>query len=188
MGSSCSILNDTEYDVWIIHGVNWNVIKYTVVGVAAVLSSAAAVLASLGAGAGVGGTIISGGAMIMAEEGAIMGATVTTFAGLNSTQWSIISIVVDLSAKALSNYLDISKNKAEQLQKRVKDFREKAKLIKPGKSYTWSGSLSLTMTVYVMNEKVQFDQRDCWTGATAESVNEYTISKHFQQLDAKKHK
>ena len=187
MGSSCSILNDTEYDVWIIHGVNWNAIKFTVGGVAVVLSTAAT-LASLGAGAGVGGTIIGGGAMIMAEEGAIMGATVTTFAGLTSTQWSIISVVVNLSATALSTYFDISKDEAEQLQKRVKDFREKAKLIKPGESYTWSGSLSLTMTVYVMNEKVQFDQRDCWTGATNESVNEYTLSKHFQLLDAKKHK
>ena len=23
MGSQCSILNDTEYNVWITHGINW---------------------------------------------------------------------------------------------------------------------------------------------------------------------
>ncbi len=59
-------------------------------------------------------------------------------------------------------------------------------MIKPGGKYTWSGSLSLTMKVYVMNDKLQCDEKACFTGATAGSEKVYTISKHFTNLDVEK--
>jgi len=37
-----------------------------------------------------------------------------------------------------------------------------------------------------MNAKLQFDQRGCFTGPTADSENVYPISEYFQQLDVKK--
>lgn len=185
MGSSCSILNDTEHDVWITHGVNWTVLLASVGGVLALLTGGAA-LAALGASVGVGGALLGGGALIMAEEGVIMGTTAATIAGLTATQWTIAGVVTSLSATALSTALGITREEAEKLQKQVRDFQAKAELIKPGKKYTWSGSLSLTMKVYAMNDKLQMDQRACFTGPTAGSENVYPISEYFQQLDVKK--
>ena len=187
MGSSCSILNDTEHDVWITHGVNWTALIASVGGVLALVSGGAA-LAALGASVGVGGALLGGGALIMAEEGLIMGTTAATIAGLTATQWTIAGVVTSLSATALSTALGISREEAEKLQKQVKDFQASADLIKAGQKYTWSGSLSLTMTVYVMNDKLQFDQRGCFTGPTANSENVYRISEYFQNLDVKKKK
>ena len=185
MGSSCSILNDTEHDVWITHGVNWTVLTASLGGALALVTAGAG-LAVLGAGAGVGGALLGGGALIMAEEGIIMGTTALTIAGLTAGQWSLVGVVTTLSATALARILKISKGEAERLQKQVRDFQDSAELIKPGGKYTWSGSLSLTMTVYVMNDKLQFDQRACFTGPTADSENVYPISEYFQQLNVKK--
>ena len=186
MGSSCSILNDTEHDVWITHGVNWTVLTASLGGALALVTAGAG-LAVLGAGAGVGGALLGGGALIMAEEeGIIMGTTALTIAGLTAGQWTLVGIVTGATASGLAAYLGISREEAEKLQKQVRDFQDSAELIKPGGKYTWSGSLSLTMTVYVMNAKFQFDQRACFTGPTADSENVYPISEYFQQLDVKK--
>ena len=177
MGSSCSILNDTEHDVWITHGVNWTALIASVGGVLALLSGGVA-LAAVGATAGVGGALLGGGALIMAEEGIIMGTTALTVAGLTATQWTLAGIVTGLTSTALATALRISREEAERIQKQVKDFQKNSELIKPGEKYTWSGSLSLTMTVYVMNDKVQFDQRACFTGPTDGSENVYPISEY----------
>jgi len=185
MGSSCSILNDTEHDVWITHGVNWKVLIASVGGVAAFVTGGVA-LAALGATVGVGGALLWGGAVIMAEEGIIVGTTALTIAGLTAGQWTLVGVVTTASATALATALNISKEEAEKLQKQVKDFQNNAELIKPGGKYTWSGTLSLTKTVYVMNDKLQFDQRGCFTGPTDGSENVYPISQYFQQLDVKK--
>ena len=185
MGSSCSILNDTEHDVWITHGVNWTALIASVGGVFALLSGGVA-LAAAGATLGVGGALLGGGALIMAEEGIIMGTTALTVAGLTASQWSLVGIVTGLTSTALAKALRISREEVERIQKQVKDFQKNSELIKPGEKYTWSGSLSLTMTVYVMNDKVQFDQRACFTGPTDGSENVYPISEYFQNLDVKK--
>lgn len=120
------------------------------------------------------------------EEGIIMGTTALTIAGLTAGQWTLVGIVTGATASGLAAYLGISREEAEKLQKQVRDFQDSAELIKPGGKYTWSGTLSLTKTVYVMNAKLQFDQRDCFTGPTADSENVYPISEYFQQLDVKK--
>ena len=37
-----------------------------------------------------------------------------------------------------------------------------------------------------MNDKLQFDDRACFTGPTADSENFYLISEYFKKLDVKK--
>ena len=185
MGSSCSILNDTEHDVWITHGINWTVLLLSVGGVFGVLTAGIG-LAALGASLGVGGALAGGGALIMAEEGIIMGTAATTLAGLTATQWTIAGVVTNLSATALAQALNISREKAENLRRQVQQFQEKAELVKPGEKYTWSGSLSLTMKVYVMNDKLQCDEKACFTGPTARSEKVYSISEDFKKLDVTK--
>ena len=122
----------------------------------------------------------------MAEKGIIMGTTATTLAGLTATQWSAVGIVTGLSSTALATTLGISREKAEEIQKKVREFQQSADHIRPGQKYTWEGTLSLTMTVYVMNDKLQFESRGCFTGPTANSENVYRISEYFQTLDVKK--
>lgn len=184
MGSSCSILNDTEHDVWITHGVNWTVLLASVGGVLALLSGGAG-LAAFGASAGVGGALLGGGAWIMAEEGIKMGVTAATIAGLTAKTWTLVGVVTSFSAGAAATTLGITREQAEKLQKHVKDFQATSELIKPGGKYTFSGSLSLTMKVYVMNDKLQTDERACFTGPTAGSENVYLISEYFENLDVK---
>ncbi len=72
------------------------------------------------------------------------------------------------------------------IETEAKEFRNQmpaAKLIKPGEKYTWSGSLSLHMRVYVMNDKLQKDDRACFTGPWINSEKFYHISKDFKKLD-----
>ena len=185
MGSKCSILNDTEHDVWITHGVNWTALIASVGGVLALVTGGAG-LAAVGATVGVGGALLGGGALIMAEEGIVMGTTAATIAGLTATQWTIAGVVTSFTTTALATALNITKGEAERLQKQVKDIQANSELIKPGGKYTWSGSLSLTMTVYIMNDKLQLDQKACFTGPTVDSENVYPISEYFPQLDVKK--
>ena len=142
MGSSCSILNDTEHDVWITHGINW---PYLADVVSFLLS-----LARVGAHA--------------VNKNA--GQAVVVFDGL------------------IGKLLLVGMNEAE---KRKTD-RALAKLIKPGEKYTWSGTLSIHMRVYVMNDKLQYDDRVCFTGPTDKSENVYPISGYFKKLDVKSNK
>jgi len=75
MGSDFVIVNDTEFEVWITTGINWSVLATTIAGIGAVVSGGA-LLAGLATRAAAGGVIagVGGGALIMAEEGIIMGA------------------------------------------------------------------------------------------------------------------
>ena len=122
MGSKCSILNDTEHDVWITHGVNWTVLIASVGAVVGVLTAGIGI-AALGATVGAGGALAGGGALIMAEEGIIMGVTATTVVGLTAAQWSLAGVVTALSSTALAQALNISREEAEKLQRSVKDFQ-----------------------------------------------------------------
>ena len=44
----------------------------------------------------------------------------------------------------------------------------------------------MTMTVYIMNENLQFKSENCWTGATAGSNNVYKLSELFPDLENEK--
>ena len=185
MGSSCSILNDTEFDVWVNHGINWTVLITSVSSVTALLTAGIGALA-LGAAAGVGGALAGGGALIMSEGGIIMGTAATSLVGLTATEWTAVGLITGFTASTLSTILKVSKEEVEKIQKRVKDFQNSSKLIKPGERYTVNATLSLTLKYYVMNDKLQFDDRACFTGPTANSENVYRISEYFTNLDVKK--
>lgn len=107
MGSTCSIVNDTEFDVWMYDGVNFQCLIPVVGGVLAVLTAGIG-LAALGATAGVGGALLGGGALIVAEEGLVMGATALTIAGLTAGQWTMIGIVTGVSSTALASILGVT--------------------------------------------------------------------------------
>ena len=152
MGSSCSILNDTEYDVWITERINWQVLKGVSAGVAALLLIAIGIVLD---SKGIGESVLQ--TLKMGEEGA--------------------NIANMISKKQ-------KKKQTEDLQE-FREFQAAATLIRPGEKYTWSGTLSLTNRVHVMNELHQFDDKACFTGPTHGSENVYRISEHFTRLDVR---
>ncbi|XP_044168761.1 uncharacterized protein LOC114974168 [Acropora millepora] len=158
MGSSFSILNDTEHHVWISHGINWEVLIAVYQGISFLLTT-------------------------MAAAGAEAGKTSTKVVGMTASQWTKAEKITNLTVAALSEPLRKAREEASKVQDDDMEFKAHAELIKPGEKYTFSGTLSLTMTVYVMNDKEQVDRRACFTGPTHDSENIYPISQYFTNLD-----
>ena len=136
MGSKCSILNDTEHNVWITHGINWQVLTPIVHFVFPVVRMVITYIYK------------------EARE------------KIDDLQALIDGLLHDLRAECEKKGTD----------------KALAVLIKPGEKYTWSGTLSLHMRVYVMNDNLQHDDRVCFTGPTAGSENVYPISQYFKKL------
>ncbi|XP_015761638.1 PREDICTED: uncharacterized protein LOC107340778 isoform X1 [Acropora digitifera] len=159
MGSSFSILNDTKHNVWITHGINWEVLTASVQGVSILLTAG------------------------MAVAGASAEKNSTQVAGMTATQWTKAEKITNLAVAALSEPLGKAREEAKKVQDDDIEFKAHAELKKPGEKYTFSGTLSLTMTVYVMNDMQQHDKRACVTGPTVDSENIYPISQYFTNLD-----
>ena len=170
MGSSFSILNDTKHVVYVQQGTCWAAVMGPVIGISALLTAGAAAGGILALGAG---TAIIGGV--------IAGETATAL-GMTATGWTITGIITGLSAKALAETLNITREEAEKIEEHVKGFIKDSTKLEPGETFTFSGTLSLVRTVYCMNDKTQHEKRDCWTGATSESNRKYTISENFSNL------
>ena len=85
--------------------------------------------------------------------------------------------------RPVTNVFKKLKHMIETEAKELRDQMPAAELIKPGEKYTWSGTLSLHMRVYVINDKLQKDDRACFTGPWVRSEKFYHISKYFKKLD-----
>lgn len=151
MGSKCSILNDTEHDLWIAHGINWKAVY-----------------------------CISNGLLGLVNVGAIVTPT------LVEKDWErTASALLHATNVALSKVRDISQSEDENFDwarsfKKLQEFQQSCKRVKPGEKYTWEGTLSLHMCVYVMNDdKSQYADRICFTGPTNNSEKVYPISEYF---------
>ena len=192
MGSSCSILNDTEYEVWVTDRINWPVLIGVSAGVAALLISAGVIAIFLVLGP-------KGGGKRILEMARMVGGAATPIIANMKNSKKIVTATADafqlplgrevlnsVSIERLGRALNITEKQAEDLQKFVREFQAEAKLIRPGEKYTWSGTLSLNRRIHVMNEKLQFADKACFTGPTDGSENVYRISEHFTRLDVRK--
>ena len=157
MGSSCSVLNDTEYEVWVTDRINWPVLIGVSAGVAVPLLIAGAIVTNL----------------------------VLVLKGVGECVLQTLKIVGEGANIANTMSKKQKKKQTEDLQEFVREFQAAATLIRPGEKYTWSGTLSLTKRVHVMNELLQFDDKACFTGPTHRSEKVYRISKHFTRLDVR---
>ena len=158
MGSSCSVLNDTEYEVWVTDRINWPVLIGVFAGVAVPLLAAGEIATCV----------------VHAAKGTV---------ALILQMLKIVGGAADI-ANMISE--EQKKKQIEDLQEFVREFQAAATLIRPGEKYTWSGTLSLTKRVHVMNQLLQFDDKACFTGPTHGSEKVYRISKHFTRLDVRK--
>ena len=183
MGSSCSILNDTSHDVWMHHDINWEAFIAVTSGVLTVLQGVSDLLAHH-AEEGEGCFRYAKGKMILDRGGRGTGEVADRrIVGLTRNGWTTVGSVLAMTDEALARVLRVPRSEAEKMKSSVEEFHRKAELIKPGEKYAWDGTLSLTMRVYVMSNKLKFDDQPCFTGATAGSERVYKISRHFRNLD-----
>ena len=184
MGSSCSILNDTTHNVWITHEVNWLGITRDVVHACALGARVLALIADEGEGDTSSNSVAKqekAGAIAKQEKaGAI---TKKKNAGWTKRDWEQVICGLEIGDKVLASLLEISQRDVEKMKRTIKEFKEKSDLIKPGEKYTCPGTLSLSLCVFVMNDKLQYDDASCYTSSTAGAENFYTISNHFRKLD-----
>ncbi len=190
MSSKCSILNDTEHDVWVNHGINRAALWGTLGGLGVVFAGPGgfALFGAAGIGAGAVGAILDGhgeGGAVIPTEDTTDRVTADIIAGRTATRVSLAAAVTKWRAKVLSQVFEVTEKKAKKIKEHVANFQSRAKLIKPGKRFTFRGTLSLTMTVCVMNDVLQKDKQAVWTGALHGSTKTYRISKHFKKLDVK---
>ena len=167
MGSRFSILNDTEYDIWVINKTDWDLIIGMTTGVLG--------LFSIGAGFLEFNEARQQDRRGRANQRSIVSAS---HQGVSRT-----ATVLKASDVMLTSLRKMREEDDQKYKRAVKEFKKNAERIPPGSKYTWSGAVSQTMHVYVMNEIFQRDDRDCVTGPTVDSEKRYTISRHFQNLD-----
>lgn len=186
MGSSLSIKNNTDGDIWVWNGVDWDYVLWPiegVIGVIGILSGAGAIAGAMAAEAVV--EVSASAVEMVAEEeaaaaasaGAVADATAGKFLGLTSRAWSIGRLIAAGSAATAVAVLTAAggeKAKAEKAVKVIKDFQKGCNVkLSPGKTYTYDCTLSLVRSVKLMNENGEVAERECWTGATAGSCNHY---------------
>ena len=206
MGSSFSIINDTNEPVWVSDGVCHEALWGRIGAVAGVVTlGAGAAIVAGGAGGGAAGALASAaafegavaeGAMIATAEGIVYtsalaaGVAAATEAGLvlgiNAAVWGYISTVSGLlSLTALTAEGTLAKLDAEERAK-VWKFKEEVKKqlkgykrIEPGENYKVKGSLSLVWSAYVIRNSGKMYKRNCWTAPTAGGDNKYPVSQYF---------
>lgn len=165
MQSTCTIENDTDFDVWITHGGNWDALFDSI--------AAASTTSTTETDGGVEET--DGGGATTLRTSNMMGPRL---------QKSRVEIVLKYETIALADEFKIPPEKADRLKKEVINFANFATKISPSEQYTWSNKLlKTTRIVYVLVETLQYDGRACTTGLF--NNKEYTISERFvfQNLD-----
>merc|ERR1711935_1088468 len=178
MGSSFSITNDTNHDIWVWEDVNVEAILYTVSGVLIVGGIAAGVAtagasAAAGTAAGISSIAIAAAEgtvpVILSSTGVVMGTIApATVAGLTAGTWTIVSIASGGGGAALSLILNLSLNEATKIENSINAFKKDCnRRLEPGQRYVSKGSLSLTKSIWLMSEQGEQVKRACWTGGKA---------------------
>ena len=63
----------------------------------------------------------------------------------------------------LAGLLEISRREVEKMKLTIKEFKGRSELVRPGEKYTCPDALLLWLRVFVMNDKLQFDDASCYT-------------------------
>ena len=158
--SSCTIKNDTDFDVWMTHGGDWN----------GLLDSIAAASAR---------AMTKGRVQTDA-------ATESNTPGVVGGSMSRMEIVQRFTATALAETFGLSQEEAEKLKREVTSFvsGDETEKISPGGIYKWRSTYPKTLRiVYVLKDTLQCDGRGCNTGFFTNI--DYNISERFkfQKLD-----
>ena len=181
MGSGCSILNDTEYNVWIYHGNRWSEFN-------AIISDAISIVPAVLNNIGLVNETTPTADSSADSPVHIVASNAEKLSAIDNIEgFTRMYIVTTFDVTQLSQVMGLKESEAENLQKRISDLRDRAEEIKPNEEYTWNSRKGpvKTKTVYVMNEKLQHQQRCCSTSGHLGKVRNYRISEHFKNLDVK---
>ena len=192
MGSSFSVVNDTDKPIWISDGVCHAALWGSIGGVLAVATAGAATGAyAAGAASAAAATagVAEGGVIVGTMEGVVLLPAVAgvalpaaTVAGLTAAGWSAIGTVSGLLSFVAGKVAGLSAEDEKRVlsaKKQLKKKLEGFERIEPGCKYNKAGSLSLVWTAYVIYDDGREAKRNCWTGPTAGSENLYPVSKYF---------
>lgn len=152
MGSSFSIVNNTNKPIWVKVGVCQGALWGSIGGVLAVITLGAAAV-----------VFAAGGAVAVAATAAGIAQ------GVGSTLGSLTvsDILAGLAGVEAANSLRQSLKKESSVR------------INPGGKYTKHGSLSLVLSVKVLYDDGRRVTRDCFTGPTDGSEKVYYVTEHF---------
>ena len=172
MESSCTIKNDTNFDVWMTHGGNWN----------GLLDS----IAAASARAMTAGTEQTDGAVDETDGIGTEETAKSCAPNVVGGSMSRMEIIQRFAATALAETFGLSQEEAEKLKREVTSFvsADETEKISPGGIYKWRSTYPKTLRiVYVLKDTLQCDGRGCNTGFFTNI--DYNISEHFvfQKLD-----
>jgi len=187
MGSSFTIYNNTDEDIWVSQGTDWGVLGLAT-GITLAVVTGGASIAAVGAAGGAAGLGAAGGAAATAAaEGALVGgvtgaaavatasaaaaaaAASFTVAGLTAAGWTIVGATTGTAAAVIGGTALFKRSEAHEAERK---FKEEAERISPGAEFKFSGTLSLARKVTIWSNGF-FAERRCWTGPTANSNHEY---------------
>ena len=177
MESSCTIKNDTDFNVWITHGGNWN----------GLLDSIAAASAKATTTAGteeIDQAVATDGCEEEGQEGPPAAKRKRHAPNVMGGSMSRLEIIQQFAASALAETFGLSQEEAETLKSEVTSFVSAAEKKGPGEIYKWRSTYPKTLRiVYILKDTLQCDGRGCNTGFFTNI--DYNISEHFvfQKLD-----
>ena len=182
MGSTFSICNDTKSDIWVWNGACFAAIIYPITGVLTVASIGAGGVAFAAGGAAASanaaaGSAVATGFALTSEAGVAAALAVASAATASAAIASVVEttaiitgFVLTATTATIATTLGITESEAAEFKKVIKNFTDNCDIcLKPGQTYTYSASLSLVRSVWLMNVNGEQVKRDCWTGATANS-------------------
>ena len=195
MGSSFSIVNDTDDPIWVSDGVChaalWGSLSGAlgVVTLGAGLAASAAVSATTAAAASFlalpEATFIitmEGLLLTSAEAAGIILASGASIAGLSATFLTTvasISSILSVGTGIAGALSETEKKKfydmKEELEKQLEGFSR----INPGEKYVFNGTLSLVKTAYVVFDNGKTSSCNVWTAPTDGENYDYKVSDYF---------
>ena len=109
--------------------------------------------------------------LVCTAAGAFVGVSAaaiaeSTILGLTAGGWTIAGLVTGAGTGALAYALDIAEEDAEAIANEIRTFLNEAEEIGPGQTFRYDSTLSMTRTVYVMNENGEVADGTAWTGPT----------------------
>ena len=116
-------------------------------------------------------SIAAGATVIMNAAGVVMGTVPATVAGLSAGTWTVVGIATGLGSSVVGGVLHgVTPQEAKQLTESIKYFVDnKYAVLNPGETCHYSSSLSMSRSVWLMNQNGEQTSRICWTGAEDKS-------------------
>ncbi len=195
MGSSFSLINDTDKPVWVCQGVCHAALWGSIGGVLGVVTLGAGLAAGAAGSAATAGAAtllqVPAGITVATAEGLLLTsaeaaglalATEAVALGLSAAAWTTIgsvSAVLAIGAGVCDKLTGDEEAKLRKMKREVEKELECYTRLQPGEKFVYDGTLSLVRTAYVVYDSGRTKAFDVWTGPTAGSNYDYMLSEYY---------